>query len=242
MTVRSEWHTVKTTDGEMRAYLAATGSAQRASVIVLQEAFGVNAHIQSVANRFAAAGFLAIAPDLFHRSGVDVLEYEDRETAMSMIGALGVEEITIDVEAALGKAKAEAPTLRCGVVGFCFGGRAAFTSACTIESLDAAVSFYGPGVAAGPHACLDLVGDRTAPLLLLYGAEDPTISEQDRDTIERALEAAGVTHRDHVYEGAGHAFHCDARPPGFRPAAALDAWQQASGFLATHLDDTIGGR
>jgi carboxymethylenebutenolidase len=230
--VRTEWRTVETADGDMRAYVAEVGSSPRGAVLVLQEAFGVNAHIQAVANRFASHGFLAVAPDLFHREQTPILAYDDRSTAMEAIGKLGAEQIVTDVGAVVKGLGEGHPGLPVAAVGFCFGGRAAFTAAFEVEGLAAAVSFYGPGVAAGPHAALDRVRATATRLLLLYGAEDPTISEQHRAAIDDALRAAGVDFASHVYEGAGHAFFCDARPAAFQPAAALDAWQRVSELLA----------
>jgi carboxymethylenebutenolidase len=230
--VRSEWRTLETDNGDMRAYVAATTSSPRGAIVVLQEAFGVNAHVQSIANRFAASGYLAMAPDLFHRQDAGVVDYQDRDRAMTLIGELGPEEIAADVGAAVASLRDGEPALSRAVVGFCFGGRAAFTSACTVEGLEAAVMFYGPGVASGPHAVLDRAEGIASRMLLIYGAEDPTISAVDREAIEEALQAEGIEHSTQIYEDAGHAFFCDARPELFRAGPSLDAWERMSDFLA----------
>lgn len=229
--VRSEWRELAVDGQPMRAYLASAVEEPRAAVLVLQEAFGVNAHIQSIANRLASTGFLALAPDLFHRSGEEVVEYEDRSRAMGLIGELGAEQIAADVGTAVAAVRAEAPALPVAVVGFCFGGRAAFTSACLVDGIEAAAVFYGPGIAGGSHAVLDHVEGIDARMLLLYGEEDPTIPAEDRAAIEAALEAAGVDFSSVVYPDAGHAFSCDARPAMFRAGPALDAWTRLLAFL-----------
>lgn len=228
----TSWSTVATPDGPMRVWLAAPdGGPARGTVLVLHEAFGVNEHIRDVTRRMAAEGYLALAPDLFHRTGVEVLGYDQYAEAMTLIAEIGIEQIAADVGAVVypgGKS-------RTAVVGFCFGGRAAFTAAIAIGGLSAAVVFYGPGIAAGPHAVLDRVGSITAPVLLHTGAEDPSIPAEQVAATEDALLNAGIRFESHVYPGAGHAFACDARPERFHPEAARQAWQRTYRFLDEQL-------
>jgi carboxymethylenebutenolidase len=232
------WATAATADGPMRIYTAwpAAAAADRA-VVVLQEAFGVNDHIQEVARRLAARGYLAIAPDLFHRTGVSTLSYSQHAEAMPLIGAIGPDAIITDVAAALQFVAAAhgIPAGRTALVGFCFGGRAAFTAATALPGLAGTVAFYGPGIAAGPHAVIDRAAGLTAPVLLHVGAEDPTIPAEQVTAIEAALTASGAEHHSYVYPAAGHAFACDARPDMYRPGPAADAWQRTWDFLGTHL-------
>lgn len=229
--VRSEWVTVATEDGAMRTYLAATSSAVRGVVVVLQEAFGVNAHIISVANRFAGSGYLALAPDLFHRAGVETVSYDDRDNAMRLIAGIGRDQIKTDVAAVVDLARSESGHENCAVVGFCFGGRAAFTAGCMVDGIGAVASFYGPGIAAGPHGMLDHLPTSMPRVLLVYGGADPTISQEERTAIDEALFRAGARHESRVYPDAAHAFFCDARPAAFRPREALDAWHRLQRFL-----------
>ncbi|WP_067479096.1 dienelactone hydrolase family protein [Actinomadura hibisca] len=232
----TEWTTVETADGPMRLYVARPDGPATRAVVVLQEAFGVNDHIQDIARRFAERGFLAVAPDLFHRNGVGTLGYDQHAEAMPLIGAIDADQIVTDVRAALahldGKGVAAGRT---AVVGFCFGGRAAFTAATAIPGLAATVVFYGPGIAAGPHAVLDRAKSIDAPLLLHVGAEDPTIPAEQVAAIEDALSGAGVEFAQHVYTGAGHAFACDARPHMYRDEPAALAWERTHTFLDRHL-------
>ncbi|WP_033294536.1 dienelactone hydrolase family protein [Amycolatopsis jejuensis] len=231
----AEWGPVATADGAMNVYRAGAGADT--AVIVLQEAFGVNDHIQDVTRRIAARGHVAWAPDLFHRNGIGVLGYEQHAEAMPLIGAIGVDAIVTDVSAVV-KDLAERegiPAERVAVVGFCFGGRAAFTAATAIDGLAGTVVFYGPGIAAGPHAVLDRSGRLDAPVLLHVGAEDPTIPADQVAAIDAALARTSVHAEQHVYPGAGHAFACDARPARYDPDAAALAWERTFAFLDQHL-------
>jgi len=216
----------------MRVWSAVPGDEPaKGTVLVLQEAFGVNEHIRDVTRRIAAEGYRALAPDLFHRSGVEVLGYDEYAEAMTLIAEIGIEQIVTDVRAVLQPGE----KARTAVVGFCFGGRAAFTAATAIPGLSGAVVFYGPGIAAGPHAVLDRVGSITAPVLLHTGAEDPAIPAQQVAATEEALRNAAVRFESHVYPGAGHAFACDARPDLFHLEAARQAWHRTYRFLDEQL-------
>ncbi len=230
--ITTGWYGVDTNDGPMRVWSAEPGDGSaRGAVLVLQEAFGVNRHIQDVTRRLAAEGYHALAPDLFHRTGVEVLRYDEYAKAMTLIADIGAEQIIADVDAALPLAG----EVRTAVVGFCFGGRAAFTAATAVPELSAAVVFYGPGIAAGPHAVLGRAGLVTAPVLLHTGAEDEAIPAEQVTATEEALRAAGARFESHVYPSAGHAFACDARPDRFQAEAARQAWDRTYRFLGEHL-------
>jgi carboxymethylenebutenolidase len=233
----SGWRTVATTDGTMRIYQAHPNVPTDRAVVILQEAFGVNDHIQEITRRCAARGFLALAPDLFHRTGVAELSYDQRTEAMSLIDAISQGQIITDVHAVLEHLRTGEGIEpdRTAIIGFCFGGRAAFTAATATAGLAAAVVFYGPGIAAGPHAVLDRAGAITAPMLLHVGSEDPAIPAERVMKIDSALTAARVDFEQHVYPGAGHAFACDARPSLFRRQDAEVAWERTYAFLDKHL-------
>ncbi|MFJ6730123.1 dienelactone hydrolase family protein [Streptomyces sp. NPDC091281] len=235
-----EWLTVGTADGPMRVYAARPATGTGRAVVVLQEAFGVNDHIQDIAHRYARRGWLALAPDLFHRTGTGTLAYTQHAEAMPLIGAIGPDAVLTDVRAVLAHlAEAEGVAAdRTAVHGFCFGGRAAFTAATGIPGLGAVVVFYGPGIAAGPHAVVDRAGSIDAPVLLHVGSADPTIPAEQVTAIDRALAAAGADFESHVYDGAGHAFACDARPQLYVEDRALLAWLRTHAFLDRHLPAT----
>ncbi|MDX6741559.1 dienelactone hydrolase family protein [Actinocorallia sp. A-T 12471] len=228
----SDLITLDTADGPMNVHVARPATPSGRAVIVLQEAFGVNAHIKDIARRFAERGFLALAPDLFHRTGVAELPYDRHTDAVGLIGAIGVDPIVADVTACLDHlAEQGIDADKTAATGFCFGGRAAFTAATALPGLGAAVVFYGPGIAAGPHAVLDRAASITAPLLLHVGADDPTIPAEHVNAIDKALADAGVAFTQHVYPEAGHAFACDARPHMFRAGPATEAWERTWAFL-----------
>lgn len=236
----ADWLTVSTADGPMRLYRVRprpdVAVEPAAAVVVLQEAFGVNDHIQDVTRRLAAQGYLAVAPDLFHRSGIDTVEYTDRDTAMRLIGELGAEPIVTDVGAVLTNlAEHEGiPADRSAIVGFCFGGRAAFTAA-TALPVAATVVFYGPGIAGGPHATLEKAANIKGPVLMFAGDADPTIPAEDLSAIQAAAQRHDLDLRLVVFTGAGHAFHCDARPAQYVADAAHKAWVNTTEFLAETL-------
>ncbi|MDK0524217.1 dienelactone hydrolase family protein [Streptomyces sp. ML-6] len=238
--VQTDWLTVATADGPMRVYAARPARPADRAVIVLQEAFGVNDHIQDIARRHAARGFLALAPDLFHRNGVGTLAYEQHAEAMPLIGAIGPDAIIMDVEAVLAHLAGQegVPASRAVVNGFCFGGRAAFTAATAVRGLGGTVVFYGPGIAAGPHAVVDRAKDIDAPVLLHVGAEDPTIPADHVAAVDAALRDAGVDFESYVYEGSGHAFACDARPHMYVEDSARTAWRRTYAFLDKHVPPT----
>ena len=153
---------------------------------------------------------------------------------MQRIAELGREEIGADVAAVLAHLAAveNVPAERTSVIGFCFGGRAAFTAATQFPGLASTVAFYGPGVAAGPHAVLDSVASITGPVLMMVGDQDPTIPAEHIAAIREACALAGTDLRVRIFPGAGHAFHCDARPALYRADAARQAWREAAAFLA----------
>lgn len=233
----SDWLTLPTPDGPMRVYAARPADRPDRAVVVLQEAFGVNDHVQDIARRYADRGFLALAPDLFHRNGVGTLDYRQHAEAMPLIGAIGADAIVTDVGAVLAHLSTTEgiPAGRTAVNGFCFGGRAAFTAATAISGLAATIVFYGPGIAAGPHAVLDRVQSIDAPILLHVGAEDAAIPADQVTAIDSALTDAGTTFESYVYEHAGHAFACDARPHMYHAEPARLAWQRTHAFLERHL-------
>lgn len=231
------WTTLRTQDGPMKLYVARPEHPNGCAVIVLQEAFGVNDHIQDVTRRFATRGYVAMAPQMFHRTGTDVVPYADHTQVMPLIGALGAEQIGIDIGAVvehLHDSEGLEPA-QIAIVGFCFGGRAAFTAATLTPGLGAAAVFYGPGIAAGPHAVLDRVGALTAPLVMHVGGQDPTIPNEQVDAIHAAMRNSGTEFACYVYPDAGHAFACDARPHMYVAQDARIAWDRTYDFLDRFL-------
>ena len=231
---------VETADGPMRLYEAKPPGDTRGAIVVIQEAFGVNPHIEDVTRRAAAAGYHAVAPDFFHRSGPGaVVEYGKFEKVMEYFGDLGGDAaILTDVDAALAHLRAAGHTdTQIGAVGFCFGGRVSFLVALRY-ALGAAVGFYGGGIVTGRFpqfpALVDEVAKLQTPWLGLFGDQDGSIPVDDVEQLRTALGAAAVDTEIVRYAEAGHGFHCDQRPD-YRADDAADAWRRALDWFASHL-------
>ncbi len=229
--------TLTTGDGEMGLYDVEPDGAPRGAVVVIQEAFGVNGHIEDVTRRFAAAGYRAVAPHLFHRTGDPVIEYGDLAQVMPHISALSGDGVFADLDATmahLGDAGFEPG--RTGIVGFCMGGTVAFLASARLP-LGAGVTFYGGGVTEGRFGFPSLVeaaADLKAPWLGLFGDEDQGIPVEQVEELRRAVAEAGVEAEIVRYAEAGHGFHCDARD-SYHEASARDAWDRTLRWFATHL-------
>lgn len=218
-------------------YVAEPDSEARGAVVVLQEAFGVNDHIRAVSDRFADAGYVAVAPRLFHRSGDPELGYEDMQEVMPFIMQLQADEIEADLEATLAHlARLGFESSRIAVVGFCMGGSISFVAACYWK-LGAAVTFYGGGVTQsrfGFPPLFDLAPTLQTPWLGLYGDLDASIPTAEVEGLEAALSKVAPDTEVVRYPDANHGFHCDARD-SYHEASAKDGWQRTLSFLESHL-------
>lgn len=218
----------------MGAYLARPeGAGPFPAMIVLQEIFGVNAHIRSIADRFAKAGYVALAPELFHRTGPGFESgYDDVAPGMAHAEQLSTAGVLADLQAAHAWLAAE-PAVDAGrmaAVGFCMGGRLAFVAS-TVLPLQAAISFYGGGIA---QTQLDRVEQVNAPLLLFWAGRDQLISAADQYAVQDALRKADKTYVSIEFGTADHGFFCEARG-SYDPAAAQPAWALTQAFLDEHL-------
>jgi carboxymethylenebutenolidase len=230
--------TIETADGPMPAYEASPERAARGAILVIQEAFGVTPHIQDIARRLADAGWFAVAPALFHRDGSPVLEYDDFDSVMPLMGNLSAEGLTVDVDAALDHFEARdfAPA-RMGVVGFCMGGSVTFYAA-TLRAVGAAVTYYGGGVLEGRFglpSLVDLAPKLQAPWLGLYGDLDKGIPSAQVEQLRDAVKGARVPTEIVRYPDADHGFNCDDRPAVFNPEASADAWKRTLAWFDSHL-------
>jgi carboxymethylenebutenolidase len=230
--------TVTTVDGDMGLYDAEPAGEQRGAVVVLQEAFGVNPHIEDVTRRFAGEGYRAVAPHLFHRSGDPELEYGNFEKIMPHMQALTEAGLLTDLDATLGYlGDAGFGPAGIGVVGFCMGGSVTFLAAAR-RALGAAVTFYGGGVAEGRFgmpSLLELAPSLQTPWLGLFGDEDQGIPVEQVEALRTAAETAAVPTEIVRYPGAGHGFHCDARPDSYHPVSAQDGWGRTLDWFGRYL-------
>ena len=216
------------------AYLATPAGKAKAAIVVIQEIFGVNSHIQAVADRFAAQGYLAIAPAMFERikSGVD-LGYNEAtmtegfalKTAADALPGAGVMQ---DIQAAIdyaAEASGDHVGLKVGVVGFCWGGLLTWQSACTLNGISAAATYYGGGMTTPA----EVARQPKCPVLAHFGEKDHYIA---LDTVH-AFAAAHPDIAVHTY-AADHGFNCDQRASHNQAAADL-ARERTLAFFADKL-------
>jgi carboxymethylenebutenolidase len=220
---------LKAADGQVfPAYVAQPSGKPQGAVVVLQEIFGVNSHIRSVADGYAAEGFLAVAPSTFHRvqPGAD-MGYGEADmkagfalkTAVESLPAPGVMQ---DIQAAIDHA---AQGGKVGIVGYCWGGLLSWRSACTLNGLSAAVTYYGGGMT---------TPDETArqpkvPVLSHFGERDHFIALEGVEAFKRAHPEVEV----HIYP-ADHGFNCDQRG-SYHADSAMLARERSIAFFNKHL-------
>jgi carboxymethylenebutenolidase len=230
--------------GTMGGYLARPKSGgPHPAVLVYMEIFGVNPHIRDVAERVAREGYVALAPDYFHRTGPGVeYGYDDAGFAggMKLLGALRADEMIGDAKAAIAflRTRKEVRGDRIGAMGFCIGGHMTYLTACETD-VRAAASFYGGGIAApaGPGGAASTIGRSgkiAGRILCLFGGKDAFIPQSQVDAIRSALAKAGVRHDVVVYPDADHGFFCDQRGT-YQKAAAEDAWKRVKQLFQQEL-------
>jgi len=233
----TEYVDLSVSDGtSMRAYVARPTGKAKAGLLVFQEAFGVNAHIRDVTARFAREGYLAISPELFHRTAAGFEgSYSDFNAVMPHIKGLTDAGLTADVRAAFDWLQKSDSALSIGAVGYCMGGRAACLAALTV-AVQGAVSYYGGGI--GPSQMfpnlVDRLGDLKAPMLFFWGGKDEHIPATQVGPVLDALKKAKKTYVNVEFSDADHGFFCDARP-SYNPAAAAQAWPLTLAFFNVHL-------
>jgi carboxymethylenebutenolidase len=230
--------TIETPDGPMPAVQGAPSGDARGAVLVVQEAFGLTSHIESIARRLADAGWHALAPALFHRQGSPVLDYEDFAATRPVMGQLSAQGIEDDLAAGFDHLEqAGFAPARTAVVGFCMGGGISFYAATTRE-LGAAVTFYGGGVLEGRFglpSLVELAPTLRTPWLGLYGDADRGISPEQVEQLRRAAADAPVPTKIVRYPDAQHGFNNDDRPAAYNPTAAADAWRRMLAWFNEHL-------
>ncbi|HEX3153766.1 MAG TPA: dienelactone hydrolase family protein [Candidatus Angelobacter sp.] len=214
------------TDGhKFDAYVAESTSPARGAIVLIQEIFGVNSHIRSVADDYAGQGFYVIAPALFDRVQPNLeLGYNPADTAQGMKAArqIGMDAALLDVAASIAHARAQWPELKVGVLGFCYGGSLAWLAATRLDPA-AAVCYYGGQIAANANET------PRCPVMMHFGAKDPHIGSAEIEKIKAA-------HPDlplFLYD-AGHGFNCDQRKD-YEPESANLARQRTLEFFNRHL-------
>ena len=227
---------------KMPAYRAMpAGKKNLPVVLVLSEIFGVHEHIADVANRFARAGYLAIAPELFVRQG-DAQSYgEMAKLIAEVISKVPDAQVMGDLDATVAWAGANGGDLaRVGITGFCWGGRQTWLYAAHSKHIKAGVAWYGRIVGdrteLTPKNPIDIAGQLHGPVLGLYGGADTGIPLDGVEKMKVALAAGNAAAKASqfvVYQDAPHAFHADYRP-SYRKEAAEDGWKRCLAWFKQH--------
>lgn len=210
------------------AYVARPQGAAHGAIVVLQEIFGVNAHIRAVVNSYAAQGYVAIAPATFHRVQADVdLGYTPDDIAAGValkaaVEALPAPGVLQDIAASVAYA---AQFGAVGVVGYCWGGLLTWRAACMLDGIAAAVPYYGGGMTTAAEAARQ----PRCPVLAHFGDQDHAIALDSVLAFQKAQTAVQVQ----IYP-AQHGFNCDHRG-AYNPAAAQLARERTLSFFAQHL-------
>lgn len=215
----------------MSAYVARPEQGgPRPALLLFQEAFGVNGYIRNVCDRFAAEGYVVIAPELYHRTAPPGFEgsYTDFPSLVPHFQAVTTETAELDIGAAYEwlRSNALVKPNEISSVGFCLGGRISFL-ANSVVGLRAAVSFYGGGIAPG---LLDRVVKLQAPSLLIWGGLDKRITAEHRRAVTEALTAHQKRYVNVEFSRADHGFFCDERA-AYEPHSARQAWALTLEFL-----------
>lgn len=229
-----EWIDLPTPDGPMRTYVAHPNrNGLRGGIVVFQEAYGVNDHIQDVARRFAELGLIAAAPELFHRTARGFDAPYDTEGAWSAIEphykALTATGLSDDAQAAYDYLANGAGATVVANAGFCMGGRASYVANARAP-FAAAIAFYGGGIAPD---LLDLAPKQQGPILMFWGGLDTNIPSENYRAVADALQAARKTHEQVVFSQAGHGFFCDQRK-SYNAQASQQAWALVVAFLRAY--------
>ncbi|MHC8320756.1 dienelactone hydrolase family protein [Pseudomonas sp. GB2N2] len=232
MSVTTQWIEIDSAEGKFGAYLAIPHTQKGPGIVLIQEIFGVNEHIRSVAEQYAADGYLVIAPDLFWRSGHRIeLTYDEAgwKRAVELMNATDVGKAQKDIELAIDALKAQ-PGLNGGVasIGYCFGGLLSYHTAAN-GLVDVAIAYYGGGI----QNQLDRADEIEVPLLMHFGEADSHIP---LEAVEQIAERFDTNDNVEivVYPEAEHGFNCSHRE-SYNQRAAAEAHGNTLIFLGMEL-------
>lgn len=210
------------------------GSGPFAGIVVIQHAPGVDEFIRTMVDRLAQAGYLAVAPALYHRQ-------TEPGGPLELMGRLRDREVIADVNATVEHLRDDPAVdgARLGIVGFCMGGRVTYLMAAANPAFKAAVAYYGGNTMLSWGGDVPTPFERTGeihcPLLFHFGAEDTNPSPEDMGKLDAELNRYHKAHEFYVYDGAGHAFMNFSAPERYRESAAELSWPRTLSFLARHL-------
>jgi len=208
-----------------QGYLATPQSGKGPGVLVIQEWWGLVPHIKNVCDRFAAEGFTALSPDLYHGKSAN-----EPDGAGKLMMALNIAQAEKDLRGAVKYLAGHSSTKKLGAVGFCMGGQLALFAATTNSSIGACVNFYG----VHPNVKPDY-GKLAGPMLGLFAEKDSFVTPQVAKDLDAAIKKAGKQSEIHIYPGVGHAFFNDERPDAYSKEAATDAWKRTLALFRQQL-------
>jgi len=228
--IATQW--IDIAPGGFKGLLALPPAGKGPGLVLFQEIFGVNAHIQGVAEQYALDGFVVLAPDLFWRSQPKVelgYEGEERARGIELMKKLTAPEPEADIKATVGalRARPETADRKVGAIGYCLGGRLAYMAAATTP-IDAAVAYYGGGI----HDQLDRAASIKCPLQFHYAEQDDNIPLTAVERVRAAMQ--GKRAEVFIYEGAHHGFNCWDRA-SYNPRSAAIAHGRSLVFLGEQL-------
>jgi carboxymethylenebutenolidase len=206
-------------------YLATPASGKGPGVLVIQEWWGLVQHIKNVCDRFAAEGFTALAPDMYHGKTAS-----EPDGAGKLFMALNIAQAEKDLRGAAAYLAPRSSTAKLGAVGFCMGGQLALFAATLNPSIGACVNFYG----IHPNVTPDY-SRLAGPVLGLFAEKDGFVTPEVARGVDAAIKKAGKPSEIHIYPGVDHAFFNDERPDVYDRAAAADAWRRTLAFFRQHL-------
>ena len=214
--------------GSVKGYLSKPeGQGPWPAMIVIQEWWGLDAQTKSIADRFAAEGYLAFSPDVYHG---ELAALGDGEKAMSLVTKYGP-TAPDDLEKVYEGFQAHPQCSgKVGSVGFCFGGRMSLVLGIR-RPLNAVCTFYGGGM----QTIFDQMPALRAPVLGLFGDADVSIPVGTVEQFDKLLGELGLEHEVIIYPNSGHAFFRDSDPNVYKPEASKDAWERVKKFFANHL-------
>lgn len=211
--------------GKTAGYLATPKSGKGPGVLVIQEWWGLVGHIKNVCDRFAAEGFSALAPDLYHGQTAD-----EPDAAGKLFMALNIGQAEKDLRGAAKYLAGHSSTAKLGAVGFCMGGQLALFAGTVNPNVGAVVNFYG----IHPNVKPDYT-KLSGPVLGLFAEKDAFVTPQAAKDVAAAIKKAGKQAEIHIYPGVDHAFFNDERADVYNKTAADDAWRRTLAFFRQHL-------
>ena len=211
--------------GTTQGYLATPASGKGPGVLVIQEWWGLVPHIKRVADRFAAEGFSALAPDMYHGKTAD-----EPDGAGKLFMALNIAQAEKDLRGAAKSLAGQSSTAKLGAVGFCMGGQLALFAGTVNGNVGAVVDFYG----IHPNVKPDY-SKLSGPVLGLFAEKDGFVTPQTAREVDAAIRKAGKSSEIHIYPNVDHAFFNEDNTAAYNKAAADDAWRRTLAFFRQHL-------